>query len=97
MWRHQVHSAIQEILDRLPEDQASVITKYYYQGMSKKEIAADMGIRREEVQLLEDKAMRIFRSGRAFFGLRALVDDTAMVVTPTAFSNGKNSISRAGG
>lgn len=97
MWRRQAHNAIQEILDRLPADQASVITKHYYQGMSKKEIAAEMGMRREDVQLLEDKAMRIFRSGRAFLMLRALVDDTAKVAMPAAFSNGKNSVSRAGG
>ncbi len=97
MWRREAHNAIQEVLDRLPADQASVITKRYYQGMSKKEIAAEMGIHPEKVQLLENKAMRIFRSGRTFLVLRALVDDTAKMVMPVAFSNGKNSVSRAGG
>lgn len=63
---HQEHlkAVLWDCVDHLPGRQPSVIRKRYQDGMPLDAIGQSMGIQREEVRLLQDKALRELRKPR---------------------------------
>lgn len=59
--REEIHRAIERELEELPEREADVIRKRYYEGMTLKEIAANVGISPERIRQLEERALRKLR------------------------------------
>ena len=59
--REQIHRAIEKELEALPEREANVIRKRYYEGLTLKEVAANVGVSPERIRQLESKALRKLR------------------------------------
>lgn len=59
--REQIHGAIERELEALPEREADVIRKRYYEGLTLKETGAAIGVGPERIRQLEAKALRKLR------------------------------------
>lgn len=61
----ELHQAIEEELEKLPEREAEIIRKRHYEGATLKETAAALGVSPERVRQLEARAFRSLRKPAA--------------------------------
>ena len=63
--REELHSAIEKELEEIPEREATVIRKRYFEGMTLKEAGKHIGVTPERVRQLEARALRKLRRPQA--------------------------------
>jgi hypothetical protein len=63
--REELHSAIEKELEEIPEREAAVIRKRYFEGMTLKEAGKHIGVTPERVRQLEARALRKLRRPQA--------------------------------
>lgn len=71
----ELHQAIEEELEKLPEREAEIIRKRHYEGATLKETAAALGVSPERVRQLEARAFRTLRKPAAARRLMAYFTD----------------------
>lgn len=72
----ELHEAIEKELRAIPEREADVIRKRYYNGLTLKETAATIGVSPERVRQLESGALRKLRRPKAEKRLQAYFTDS---------------------
>ncbi len=70
MWRQQLHEALEEALDGIPEEYSNVLRRRYYQGQSLLDVATEQGVSVSRIQQKEAKGIRLLRRPRTACRLR---------------------------
>ncbi len=87
----QLHDALEQALDQLPEEQRATLRLRFYQGMTFKEAAETFGIPADQVRKRECEALRSLRQpGKQTDQLRAFLDER----TPFYNAHGVHSVER---
>ena len=61
IWTAQLHDALEDCLSSIDEEKAETIRKRFWDGLTLKEIAAEMAVSAERVRQLEEKGFRQLR------------------------------------
>lgn len=61
IWTAQLHEALEDCLSSIDDDKAETIRKHFFDGLTLKEIAAEMAVSAERVRQLEEKGFRQLR------------------------------------
>lgn len=75
IWVEQLHAALDQAMERLPEGQAGTLRRRFYHGQTLGDIAATEGVTRETVRQREVQALRILRRPGICRELREFVEE----------------------
>ena len=70
----QLHHALEEVISELPEVQAEIIRRHYWDQQTLEEIAASIGKSTERIRQLEERAIRTMRTPPYCDGLENFVE-----------------------
>lgn len=74
LWREQLHSALERVLDEIPPDQSQVIRLRYYRGQTVTGTAETLGTSYNEARKLEEKGIRTLRQPKIAKKIRPFYD-----------------------
>lgn len=90
IYLEQLHDAMEQVLDKLPQEESAILRLRFYSGRSLRDAAKLGGISPEEARKRETKALQKLRQGKQAARLRAFVDER----TPFYSAHGVHSLER---
>lgn len=83
IFQAQLHTALDEAMDKLPDPQASVLRERYWSGTRLQALAEDHGVSIEEIRRREQRGLQNLRRSSSARKLTAFLDENTNFWGPT--------------